>query len=90
LVIHGHQLSLDLPERTKKLEFVSADESEKYTVWEYRALSFVPGKASKGVVSSASEGWTFRIRYVTFDDEGTYTLYNHFGSAIASYIVKVK
>ncbi|RXN20023.1 proline-rich receptor kinase [Labeo rohita] len=90
LVIHGHQLSLDLPERTKKLEFASGDESEHYTVWEHKTISLLPGKASKGVVSSASEGWTYRIRYVTFDDEGTYTLYNHFGSAITTYIVKVK
>ncbi|KAK2909073.1 hypothetical protein Q8A67_004910 [Cirrhinus molitorella] len=89
-VIHGHQLSLELPERTKKLNFASADESEEYTVWEHNSYGLQPGKASKGVVSSASKGWTFRIRQVTFDDEGTYTLYNHFGSTITTYIVKVK
>uniref|UniRef100_A0A8C1MY82 Wu:fc21g02 n=1 Tax=Cyprinus carpio TaxID=7962 RepID=A0A8C1MY82_CYPCA len=90
LVIHGHQLTLDLPERTKRLEFVSADESEEFTIWEHKSFSFRPDKPSKGEVSSTSKGWTFRIRHVTFDDQGSYTLYNHFGSTISSYIVKVK
>ncbi|XP_073698479.1 uncharacterized protein [Garra rufa] len=90
IVTHGGQLHLELPERTKKLDFASADETEEYTVWEHKTLSVRPGKASKGEVSSASEGWTFRIRHVTFDDEGTYTVYNHFGSTITTYIVKVK
>ncbi|XP_043094882.1 uncharacterized protein wu:fc21g02 [Puntigrus tetrazona] len=90
LVIHGRQLSLDLPERTKRLVFVSADESEEMTIWEHKTTSLWANKPSKGDVSSASEGWTFRISYVTFDDQGIYTLYNHFGSVISSYIVKVK
>ncbi len=90
LVIHGHQFTLDLPERTKRLEFISADESEEHTIWEHSSLSVRPNKPSKGEVSSATKGWTFRIRHVTFDDQGSYTLYNNFGATISSYIVKVK
>ncbi len=90
LVIHGQQLTLDLPDRTKRLEFISADESEKNIIWEYQKSSSGPSKPRKGEVSSASKGWTFRIRHVTFDDQGSYTLYNYFGSTINSYIVIVK
>ncbi len=56
LVIHGQQLTLDLPDRTKRLEFISADESEKNIIWEDKILSFRPSKPSKGEVSSASNG----------------------------------
>lgn len=90
LIIHGNQLTLDLPERTKRLEFVSADESEAHTIWEHKTFSFLPSKPSKGEVSSSNKDWKFRIRHVTFDDEGSYTLYNYFDSTISSYIVKVK
>ncbi|XP_016323654.1 uncharacterized protein LOC107674241 isoform X1 [Sinocyclocheilus anshuiensis] len=90
LVFHGHQLTLDLPERTQRLEFVSADESEQFTIWDHKTISFRPSNPSKGHVSSVGKGWTFRIQRVTFDDEGSYTLLNHFGSTISSYIVKVK
>uniref|UniRef100_A0A8C2JX50 Wu:fc21g02 n=1 Tax=Cyprinus carpio TaxID=7962 RepID=A0A8C2JX50_CYPCA len=89
LVYHGHLLTLDLPERTQKLEFVNANESERLTIWEH-TNSFRPSNPNKGYVSSVGKGWTFRIQRVTFDDEGSYTLFNHFGSAISSYIVKVK
>ncbi|XP_042615215.1 uncharacterized protein LOC109065249 isoform X1 [Cyprinus carpio] len=89
LVYHGHLLTLDLPERTQRLEFVNANESERLTIWEH-TNSFRPSNPNKGYVSSVGKGWTFRIQRVTFDDEGSYTLFNHFGSAISSYIVKVK
>ncbi|KAK7161503.1 hypothetical protein R3I94_004249 [Phoxinus phoxinus] len=88
-IIHGRQLSLDLPERTKRLEFTSADEKDQFTIWEHKSLSLWPSKPSKGQVNSASQGWSFTIRHVTFDDEGTYTLVNSFGSTISSYTVKV-
>uniref|UniRef100_A0A8C1PL03 Wu:fc21g02 n=1 Tax=Cyprinus carpio TaxID=7962 RepID=A0A8C1PL03_CYPCA len=89
IIIHGSQLTLDLPERTQRLKFVSADESDKFTIWEHKSSSLSPSKPSKGQVSSASNGWTFRIQHVTFDDQGTYTLLNQSGSTIASYILKV-
>ncbi|XP_058639066.1 uncharacterized protein LOC131544692 isoform X2 [Onychostoma macrolepis] len=91
LVIHGHQFTLDLPERTKRLEFVSADEHEELTIWErqHKSFSFRLSKPSKGEVSNTTKGWTFRIRHVTFDDQGNYTLYN-FDLTISSYIVKVQ
>ncbi|CAM4482480.1 unnamed protein product [Leuciscus chuanchicus] len=88
-IIHGRQLFLDLPERTERLEFTSADERDHFTIWEHRSLSFGYNKPSKGQVNSASNGWSFIIRQVTFDDEGTYTLRNNFGSTISSYTVKV-
>ncbi|XP_056097297.1 uncharacterized protein wu:fc21g02 [Rhinichthys klamathensis goyatoka] len=88
-LIHGRQLSLDLPERTARLDFISADERDRFTIWEHRSLSLSPSKPSKGQVNSASNGWSFTIRQVTFDDEGTYTLRNTFGSTISSYTVKV-
>ncbi|XP_077102638.1 uncharacterized protein LOC143753789 [Siphateles boraxobius] len=88
-LIHGSQLFLDLPERTERLVFTSADEKDQYTIWEHRNLSLWPSKPRKGQVNSASHGWSFTIRHVTFDDEGTYTLRNHFGSVISSYTVKV-
>uniref|UniRef100_A0A8C2KSJ1 Wu:fc21g02 n=1 Tax=Cyprinus carpio TaxID=7962 RepID=A0A8C2KSJ1_CYPCA len=88
IIIHGSQLTLDLPERTQRLKFVSADESDKFTIWEHKSSSLSPSKPSKGQVSSASNGWTFRIQHVTFDDQGTYTLLNQSGSTIASYILK--
>ncbi|XP_039545995.1 uncharacterized protein LOC120491999 isoform X1 [Pimephales promelas] len=86
-LIHGRQLLLDLPERTASLDFTSADERDKFTIWEHRGLSL--SKPSKGQVNNASNGWSFIIRHVTFDDEGTYTLRNHFGATISSYTVKV-
>uniref|UniRef100_A0A672QN50 Uncharacterized LOC107556792 n=1 Tax=Sinocyclocheilus grahami TaxID=75366 RepID=A0A672QN50_SINGR len=90
LVFHGQQLTLDLPERTQRLEFVSADESEQFTIWDHKTISVRPSNPSKGHVSSVGKGWTFRIQRVTFDDEGSYILLNHFGSTISSHIVKVK
>uniref|UniRef100_A0A8C2GT70 Wu:fc21g02 n=1 Tax=Cyprinus carpio TaxID=7962 RepID=A0A8C2GT70_CYPCA len=88
IIIHGSQLTLDLPERTQRLKFVSADESDKFTIWEHKSSSLSPSKPSKGQVSSTRNGWTFRIQHVTFDDQGTYTLLNQSGSTIASYILK--
>ncbi|XP_059408556.1 uncharacterized protein LOC132142594 isoform X2 [Carassius carassius] len=87
LVFHGQQLTLDLPERTQRLEFVNANETERFTIWNHATNSLRP---SKGYVTSVGKDWTFRIQRVTFDDEGTYTLLNHFGATISSYIVKVK
>ncbi|TRY89966.1 hypothetical protein DNTS_001688 [Danionella cerebrum] len=88
-ITHGHMLTLDLPERTEKLQFVSADESDQYTIWEHKALSLWPSKPSKGQVTSANDGWTFRLKQVTFEDAGTYILRNHFGSTVSSYTVTV-
>lgn len=88
-IIHGSQLTLDLPERTKRLHFATADETDQFTIWEHKGISHWPSKPSKGQVTSASNGWTFRIPHVTFDDEGTYTLLNDFGATISSYTVKV-
>ncbi|XP_056312688.1 uncharacterized protein wu:fc21g02 [Danio aesculapii] len=88
-IVHGNQLTLELPERTDKLEFASADESEHYIIWEHRLLGW-HNKAKKGHVTSANNGWKFKIQHVTFDDEGTYILRNNFGSTITSYTVRVK
>ncbi|XP_067297320.1 wu:fc21g02 [Pseudorasbora parva] len=88
-IIHGRQLLLDLPERTTRLDFISADEKDHFTIWEHKTLSVWPSKPSKGQVNSVSQGWTFRINHVTFDDEGTYNLFNNFGAPISSYTVKV-
>ncbi|XP_056587587.1 uncharacterized protein LOC130408135 [Triplophysa dalaica] len=85
---HGGYLSLDLPERTEKLEFASADEKTHVTIWERRII--FPNKVSKGTVHSSSDGWTFQLRHITFDDEGTYTLFNSWNSVISTYIVKVE
>lgn len=88
-VFHGNQLTLELPERTDKLEFVSADESEHYIIWSHKLLN-LHNKAKKGQVTTANDGWNFRIKQVTFDDEGTYILRNIFDSTISSYTVRVK
>ncbi|KAK9981238.1 hypothetical protein ABG768_000791 [Culter alburnus] len=88
-IIHGRQLTLDLPERTERLDFVTADETDQFTIWEHKKISLWPSKPSKGQVTSTNNGWTFRITHVTFDDEGTYTLVSHFGATISSYTVKV-
>ncbi|XP_057188795.1 formin-J-like [Triplophysa rosa] len=84
---HGDYLSLDLPERTDKLEFASADEETRITIWKQQIIS--PSKASKGTVYSSSDGWTFQLRHITFDDEGTYTLFNSWNTIISTYTVKV-
>lgn len=87
---HGDYLSLDLPERTARLEFVSADEQYHETIWQSGSGS---GRASRGVVSSVNNGYTFRINHVTFEDQGTYTLRNAFTSitnAISIYVVRVE
>ncbi|XP_052437738.1 uncharacterized protein LOC127974671 [Carassius gibelio] len=86
ILFHGQQLTLDLPERTRSLEFLNANETERFTIWNQASNSV---RASKGYVTSMGKDWTFRIQRVTFDDEGTYTLLNHFGATISSYIVKV-
>ncbi|KAA0722128.1 hypothetical protein E1301_Tti009124 [Triplophysa tibetana] len=84
---HGDYLSLDLPERTEKLEFISADEETHVTIWERRLI--FPNKVSKGTVHTSSNGWTFRLSHTTFDDEGTYTMFNSWNSVISTYLVKV-
>lgn len=84
---HGEYLSLDLPERTEKLEFTSSDEENHITIWQRRVT--LSGKASKGTVFSSSNGWTYQLSHVTFDDEGTYTLFNVWNNVISSYAVKV-
>ncbi|XP_016095127.1 uncharacterized protein, partial [Sinocyclocheilus grahami] len=89
-VFHGQQLTLDLPERTQRLKFVSADKSAQFTIWENKTIYFLPSNPRKGHVSSVGKNWTFRIQRVTFDDEGSYILLNHSGAIIRSYIVKVK
>lgn len=81
-------MTLDLPERTNKLEFSSADEQLQDTLWK-RGI-FLTGKASRGVVTSVNNGYTFKIYHVTFDDEGTYTLLNSFNHVISTYTVKVE
>ncbi|XP_051557874.1 uncharacterized protein LOC127443380 [Myxocyprinus asiaticus] len=85
---HGHQLTLNLPERTEKLEFTSADETEHSVIWEKKLFTLL-NKATKGQVFSANDGWTYKIKHVTFDDEGTYTLRNYWSSVISSYTLKV-
>lgn len=87
---HGDYLFLDLPERTARLEFVSADEQHHETIWQSGIGS---GRASRGVVSSVNNGYTFRINHVTFEDQGTYTLRNSFTgitNAISIYVVRVE
>ncbi|NP_001410689.1 wu:fc21g02 isoform X2 [Danio rerio] len=86
---HGNQLILELPERTDKLEFASADETEHYIIWENRLTAWY-SRTKKGHVTSTNNGWTFKIQQATFDDEGTYLVRNIFGSAISSYTVKVQ
>ncbi|XP_051560005.1 uncharacterized protein wu:fc21g02 isoform X2 [Myxocyprinus asiaticus] len=85
---HGRQLTLDLPERTEKLEFTSADEQEHSIIWEKKAFTLW-NKPTKGQVFSANDGWTYIIKHVTFDDEGTYTLRNYWSSVVSSYTLKV-
>ncbi|XP_073670374.1 uncharacterized protein [Paramisgurnus dabryanus] len=88
---HGDYLSLDLPERTAKLEFVSADEQQHETIWQ--SGTFSTGRATRGVVSSVNNGYNFRINHVTFEDQGTYTLRNSFTgitNAISIYVVRVE
>lgn len=88
---HGDYLSLDLPERTARLEFVSADEQHHETIWQ--SGTFSTGRATRVVVSSVNNGYTFRINHVTFEDQGTYTLRNAFTgitNAISIYVVRVE
>lgn len=84
---HGDYLSLDLPERTEKLDFTSADEKDHITIWQHRFS--VSNKVNRGRVSSSGNGWTYQLSRVTFDDEGTYTLFNSFDKIISTYTVKV-
>ncbi|XP_051994123.1 uncharacterized protein LOC127652111 [Xyrauchen texanus] len=85
---HGRQLTLDLPERTETLEFTSADEQEHSVIWE-KKLFTLRNKPTKGQVLKANDGWTYIIKHVTFDDEGTYTLRNYWSSVVSSYTLKV-
>ncbi|XP_055060886.2 uncharacterized protein [Misgurnus anguillicaudatus] len=90
-ISHGEYLTLDLPERTARLEFVSADEQRHETIWQ--SGTFSTGRASRGVVSKAGNGYTFQIYRTTFEDEGTYTLRNAFTgitNAISIYVVRVE
>ncbi|KAA0722129.1 hypothetical protein E1301_Tti009123 [Triplophysa tibetana] len=76
-VLHGEDLTLDIPDRTDALKFISADEQIHSNLWKR------DGKVLKGR--------KLRVRqHVTFKHTGTYTLFNVWNKEISSYTVKVK
>ncbi|KAI7811320.1 hypothetical protein IRJ41_013110 [Triplophysa rosa] len=76
-VLHGNDLTLDIPDRTEKLKFISDDEKRHSTIWVRN------GKVLKGQKLRV-------VSHVTFDHAGTYTLLNAWNNEISSYTVKVK
>lgn len=76
-VLHGDDLILDIPDRTQKLMFISADKTRRDIVWQRDGKTL---KKQKLHVMSQ----------VTFDHAGIYILLNALNSVISNYTVKVK
>ncbi|XP_036429360.1 uncharacterized protein LOC118809950 isoform X2 [Colossoma macropomum] len=70
---HGDQLSIKLPAQVKILEFTPLDQSFSYTIW---SSSIKPHRGK--VVEEKGNNRCFIIDFVSFDDEGTYTLSNSY------------
>ncbi|XP_072533181.1 uncharacterized protein [Salminus brasiliensis] len=66
-VFFGQKLSVAMSAIAKKLEFVSVDKSQNYTLW---SSSQGP---RKGKVEQWSSGKNFIVNSASFDDEGNYT-----------------
>ncbi|XP_056591781.1 uncharacterized protein LOC130411304 [Triplophysa dalaica] len=76
-IFHGNDLTLDMPDRTEAVKFISADGEVHRNIWKRDGKVFIGRKLH---VTS----------HVTFSNAGTFTLLNKWNNEISRYTVKVK
>ncbi|KAG7333805.1 hypothetical protein KOW79_002212 [Hemibagrus wyckioides] len=82
-LMYGQQLSIRLPAEAYKLEFMSVDRSETEVLWTRFSIT------KKGIVLGSNSNKEFVLRSVTFEDQGTYTLFNHWNQKLSIHLLKV-
>ncbi|XP_026790886.1 uncharacterized protein LOC113539365 [Pangasianodon hypophthalmus] len=82
-LMYGQQLSIRLPTGAENLEYVSADESQKNVLWSRFSIT------KRGIVIGRDDNRKFEILSVTFEDQGTYTVYNFWNKKISIHLLKV-
>lgn len=81
--MYGQQLSIRLPTEAHKLEFMSVDGSETEVLWSRFSIT------KKGIVLGSNSNKEFVLRSVTFEDQGTYTLFNLWSQKLSIHLLKV-
>ncbi|XP_053535825.1 uncharacterized protein LOC108262792 [Ictalurus punctatus] len=82
-LMFGDQLSIWLPVEAQTLEFISATTSQKNVLWSRSSIT------KRGIITGRDSTRKFVILSVTFDDQGTYTLFNFWNTKISIHLLKV-